>query len=214
MNEYILISDSASLSITTSLSICSWVNSKFDIGQMAVVTKGYNREDYTLWAIPDGIGLLLNWNTSEQFSEFYHSGALSKNTWYFLTATYDGQKVKFYINGKIKAEYNFTHPVHTSHEALYIGSSYPGSYEVFSGRIDELRIYNRAISESEIQQLYQSQSTCSNDIVTFTAGAPAKAAEVNANFDTLNCQIQVLNSQLQALKAIVCKNDPTASVCQ
>ena len=48
---------------------------------------------------------------------------------------------------------------------------------------------------------------CSNDIVTFTAGTPAKAADVNANFDALNCQIQ-------ALKVIVCKNEPTASVCQ
>jgi hypothetical protein len=51
------------------------------------------------------------------------------------------------------------------------------------------------------------KSTCSGGIVTFTAGTPAKAADVNANFDALNCQIQ-------ALKAIVCKNEPTASVCQ
>jgi hypothetical protein len=56
---------------------------------------------------------------------------------------------------------------------------------------------------------------------TFTAGTSAKATEVNADFDTLyqqintqNCRIQTLNSQLQALKAIVCKNEPTASVCQ
>jgi len=44
-------------------------------------------------------------------------------------------------------------------------------------------------------------------VVKFTAGTPAKAADVNANFDALNYQIQ-------ALKAIVCKNEPTASVCQ
>ncbi len=49
-------------------------------------------------------------------------------------------------------------------------------------------------------------STC-GDMVTFTAGTPAKAAEVNANFDALNCQIQ-------ALKAIVCQDHPTASICQ
>ncbi|MEI6261465.1 MAG: hypothetical protein WCR46_16375 [Deltaproteobacteria bacterium] len=54
---------------------------------------------------------------------------------------------------------------------------------------------------------YDRQSTCTNDIIKFTSGTPAKAADVNANFDALNCQIQ-------ALKAIVCKNEPTASICQ
>ena len=51
---------------------------------------------------------------------------------------------------------------------------------------------------------------CSDEIITFTAGTPAKAAEVNANFDVVRCQIQTL----QALKAIVCADHPTASVCQ
>ena len=87
----------------------------------------------------------------------------------------------------------------------------------FQGILDDIRLYNRAISASEVQQLYQGQSTCPGEVVKFTAGTPAKAAEVNANFDTLNCQIQVLNSQVQALqglKAIVCQDHPTASVCQ
>jgi hypothetical protein len=89
-----------------------------------------------------------------------------------------------------------------------------GCQSYFAGSIDDVRIYSRAISASEIQQLYEGQGTCSSNIVTFTAGTPAKAADVNANFDALKCQNQALNSQFQALKAIVCKNDPTSSVCQ
>ncbi|MEI6261329.1 MAG: hypothetical protein WCR46_15680 [Deltaproteobacteria bacterium] len=54
----------------------------------------------------------------------------------------------------------------------------------------------------------QPASPCfSKAVVTFTAGTPAKAADVNANFDAHNCQIQ-------ALKAIVCQDHPTASICQ
>jgi hypothetical protein len=88
-----------------------------------------------------------------------------------------------------------------------VRDSYGHDSYYFNGLIDDIRFYNRALSASEVQQLYQSQGTCSSDIVTFTAGTPAKAADVNANFYALNCQIQ-------ALKAIVCKNEPTASVCQ
>jgi len=90
--------------------------------------------------------------------------------------------------------------------------------------------YNRALTSSEIKAIFDAgsagkcKSVCTSIAVkphTFTTGTPAKAAEVNADFDMLyqqintqNCQLQTLNSQLQALKAIVCKNDPTASVCQ
>ena len=83
-----------------------------------------------------------------------------------------------------------------------------------NGTLDDMRLYNRALSASEIQQLYQGQGTCSNSIVTFTAGTPAKAADVNANFGAHNCQIQALQSQVQALKSIVCADHPTASGCQ
>jgi hypothetical protein len=76
-----------------------------------------------------------------------------------------------------------------------------------NGVFDDIRIYGRALSAPEIQQLYQGQGTCSKEVVTFTAGTSAKAAEVNANFDALNCQIQ-------ALKTIVCQDHPTADVCK
>ncbi len=49
---------------------------------------------------------------------------------------------------------------------------------------------------------------------TFTAGTPAKATEVNADFDTLHKNDINLNCQIQALKAIVCQDHPTAGVCQ
>jgi len=49
---------------------------------------------------------------------------------------------------------------------------------------------------------------------TFTAGTPAKATEVNANFDTLYQQNNALNCQVQDLKAAFCKEHPTSDVCK
>jgi hypothetical protein len=83
--------------------------------------------------------------------------------------------------------------------AVYAHGFYQGSFA-------DIRIYNRALSEAEIQQLYQGQGACSSEVVKFTAGTPAKAADVNANFDAHNCQIQ-------ALKAAFCQEHPTASLC-
>ncbi len=84
-----------------------------------------------------------------------------------------------------------------------------GATRLFLGTMDK-GSYNNSGSFTVEVTLNQGQSTCSNDIVTYTAGTPAKAAEVNANFDVVRCQIQTL----QALKAIVCADHPTASICQ
>ena len=133
--------------------------------------------------------------------------------WHLIVGLYDGSNIKVFKDGILIGSKSQTGLILASTGKLFIGCV-EGPSEFFKGSIDDIRIYNRALSDSEIQQLYQGQGACSSGVVKFTAGTPAKAADVNANFDALNCQIQLLNSQLQALKAIVCKNDPTASVCQ
>ncbi len=78
--------------------------------------------------------------------------------------------------------------------------------------------WNDAVEASSYSYLCEWDNSVCTDIAvkphTFTTGTPAKAAEVNADFDTLYQQINSQNCQIQALKAIVCKNEPTASVCQ
>jgi hypothetical protein len=70
---------------------------------------------------------------------------------------------------------------------------------------------------SDVWWYGSSFSGCSDIAVkpyAFTASTPAKASEVNANFDTIYKNDINLNCQIQALKAIVCQDHPTASICQ
>ena len=69
--------------------------------------------------------------------------------------SYDGQFVRIYINGKLdKEEY---HPGYITpppeHDALFIGSQW-GSYS-FNGLIDEVYIWNRALTPQEIKERYE-----------------------------------------------------------
>jgi len=142
---------------------------------------------------------------------------LNSNVWSHIVVTGNGtnKSQAIYINGSLVSSITGTSDIYyDGTQFLRLGKWGRGEIRYWSGLMDDVRIYNRALSASEIQEIYRGQGTCSNDIITFTAGTPAKAADVNANFDALKCQNQALNSQLQALKAIVCKNEPTASVCQ
>lgn len=97
----------------------------------------------------------MNWASSlPVFIKYYtEDGLTTLNKWSFLSVTYDGQKVRYYLNGVQKAKYNFTGQISSSNEELFIGADYPGSHEFFVGRIDEVRIYNRVLTDAEIKTL-------------------------------------------------------------
>ncbi len=129
----------------------------------------------------------------------------NNNEWLFVAIDRQGPLLTLYINGALDTSVDIK-----TNNAVYnmpyttIGGAAKSWF--FHGSIDDVRYYNRSLSASEIQQLYRG-GTCSSEVVKFTAGTPAKAADVNANFDALNCQIQ-------AMKAIICQDHPTASICQ
>jgi hypothetical protein len=76
--------------------------------------------------------------------------SLPSGTWTYLAATYDGSKETLYVNGSPVASAPLSGAIEVSDGNLRIGgnSIWP---EWFSGLIDEVRIYNRALSQSDIQ---------------------------------------------------------------
>jgi hypothetical protein len=76
------------------------------------------------------------------------------NKWVFLVATYDGANMRFYVNktlyGPKSATYipNDTYPTRIGAGATEGSGSY-----YFNGLIDEVRIYNRALSQDEISRI-------------------------------------------------------------
>lgn len=76
--------------------------------------------------------------------------ALNANTWYHVAATYDGSSMKLYINGVLDASKSQTGSVN-SNGAFNVGYLYNTSRN-FNGKIDEVRVWKRALSQTEISQ--------------------------------------------------------------
>jgi len=86
---------------------------------------------------------------------YYAASNLSYDRWYHFALTYDNGTVVVHINGVIQAEdsSDATEFVSYSGEAL-IGRYSPGdNSQDFNGRIDDLRFYNRVLTEPEIVRL-------------------------------------------------------------
>ena len=80
------------------------------------------------------------------------------NDWYMLTITDDGTTRKYYKNGVYISQYTNTIVNSGTKQALSLGrwGTYTPSDSHFNGSIDDVRIYNRALSQAEITLLYNS----------------------------------------------------------
>ncbi len=73
--------------------------------------------------------------------------------WHHCAYTFDGSIHRFYINGQESATSNVQ--VKSGAPSLLMFGNYPGGEQFFAGKLDEVRIYNRALSSVEIAALYE-----------------------------------------------------------
>ena len=81
---------------------------------------------------------------------------LAANQWTFISMTYDGNKVSLFINGDLDTTGIFSSSNVVSHQTVKIGLediAY-GDQNYFNGIIDDVRIFKRVLSNSEITILY------------------------------------------------------------
>jgi len=76
------------------------------------------------------------------------------NTWYHVVGTYDGSTLKIYVNGVLENSNSHSGVINTSTTNLSIGSRSIGDRH-FNGSIEKVSIYDKALSEQEVQKLYQ-----------------------------------------------------------
>ena len=74
---------------------------------------------------------------------------LAANTWTHLAATFDGANLRFYVNGALVATRAVAGSMSASTGSWIGGNGTWG--ECFGGLVDDLRVYNRALSQAEIQ---------------------------------------------------------------
>lgn len=75
------------------------------------------------------------------------------NRWHHIVVTQSASLSKLYLDGALQTS-RVNNPVNTGSSQLTIGSLPTGGSGYFSGSLDDVRIYNRGLSDSEIIQLY------------------------------------------------------------
>lgn len=145
-NDLVTVSDAGSLDLTTGMTLEAWVYPTALSGWRTVILKETSGNlSYALYAhddAPQPAAYIGGTSVSG-------SGALPLNTWTHLATTYDGGTFRLYVNG-VQAGSGSAGTISPSNAALRIGGNNVWG-EWFQGRLDEIRIYNRALTSGEIQ---------------------------------------------------------------
>src|SRR3954449_8164183 len=117
--------------------------------------------------------------------------------WQYLTATYDGTNLRYYVDGVQVASKTFTGNIGDSN-VWRIGAYQGTPFGFFDGLIDEVRIYNRALNGTEVQS--DMAAAVGNDSTAPTAptgfaktGASAASISTNWNASTDNVGVAGYN---------------------
>lgn len=156
--KYVAVGTSNTLNITGStLSIAAWIKPTTVGNYYRIVERGgtYPSLQYSL--IIDGATGKLRYDTdlSSGVVTALSSAALTANVWTHVAMVYNGSTIKLYINGTENQSLTYTGNITSySGAACYIGRYTGGSGYEFPGQIDEVRIYDRALSAGDVSAMY------------------------------------------------------------
>ncbi|MEF8780262.1 MAG: LamG-like jellyroll fold domain-containing protein [Haloferacaceae archaeon] len=148
--------ESLEMSDGDAVSVSMWVNQNEDLGRSwtALLQKsdasynlqlnGANQPEFTIHT-PDG-----GWQSASA------GDALQQDRWYHLVGVYDGDEVRLYVDGELADATPVTGEMSdASASDVGIGENLERTGRHFSGRIDEPRLYDRALGEAEVDTLYR-----------------------------------------------------------
>jgi arabinan endo-1,5-alpha-L-arabinosidase len=165
-NDYVATGVKPSVDFTTNeYSIACWIKLSSTTGQRSICTTNNStaylrfRQTRPDSGAFDNIGVYIRGDGSSSSNQLVNTTNLTSGTWYHVALVIDSSNVYIYVNGSGQSESkNFTGDFTNIAQDFYIGATNNnGSVtEQFTGDIDELGIWDRALSSSEISELYNS----------------------------------------------------------
>ncbi len=154
VDDQVLVSDLSLLS-GDDVTIAMWFNPDYNI------SAGTGRVDFTYWQTGGGhpnitklsgrISFRCYLNEYEEvFKVSTTTGSWTAGTWYHIAGTYDGRKLEIYVNGILQSTL-YQQGTQRPASGFYFGNGFSVPFE---GKIDDVRIYNRALSDQEVTDLY------------------------------------------------------------
>ena len=171
-NGYVEIPHSSTFNITDQITLEAWVypsqwdntieyNGVDNSYENSILTKAPDK-DYGVWNLhyktENNRGFRFEIKTDDDQLHALYETTFSQDTnkWYHIVGVYNGNKMYLYLNGVLNNSIDVSGAIKTNDAPLRIGKQWWWNWinSYWDGSIDEVKIYNRALSASEILEHY------------------------------------------------------------
>ncbi len=201
------VSHSATMNLGPAMSVEFWIKTSQTVSAdppIPVLHKGLHAGviNYAVWlepvkgTSPAGHLSFVFYNSAASGCGVHTTNAINDNSWHHIVFMLEGTYMKVYVDGAYQnQEYCGITPTASS-EPLRIGWSNIAGYDYFSGQLDEIRLYNRALSALEVYT--NKVERCDSGSTNGTCAASCSSSCMPQTIDTCN------NGSLCTLRGEVC----------
>ena len=145
------VPQSSTLKLTSAMTICAWVKPLATDGLRCIVDKDFDFLGYNLYVSDGGLHMRI-------CDSALTAGTVTNGGWQHVAGVFTGDKIRLFVNGVQQAETDAGGLTDREDKDVFIGMWGPpgGPSRFFSGSMDDVRIYARPLTPSEIRCLAQS----------------------------------------------------------
>ncbi len=194
--------DATALGVLANETIMAWIdlNSTFSATGVVAGQPGFQlrvNSSRNLEAIVNGSTITYSTPVAP-----YSSAALSTSQWYHVGAVYNGSTVKLFLNGVMVASGAAAGSIASA--VLTLGKNPSAASNYFKGKIDEVRVFNVALTDLQLQRMvYQEVQNTASQV---------RGAIVPKDIETLPYANMLRNYRMDAYKDDIVDNMTTASI--
>jgi Concanavalin A-like lectin/glucanases superfamily len=155
-SDCVTVPDSTELQLTENFTLEAWIRPEGSLFGDTILFKEFEAESGPTYVFSVGFGAKGKLEGTiiegeETVQTVTSPKALAENTWAHVAFSFDGEKERLYVDGELVASHTASIGAIASSGPLEIGCAKGWESDYFWGKIDELRIYGRTLSEAEVK---------------------------------------------------------------
>ena len=170
IGQYLTIPNQPSVN-PSALSVSVWARHDPYFALDSSIISHQNREKTAGWSleIKNGPGLRIQFSiVNTQGKDFTISSVMEKDKFEFFAASFDGMKAKLYLNGILKNTTEFFGKYESDPSVpLNVGIDSFDLTNAWKGTIDDIRLFNHAISDSEVKDIFHNELRSTEGLVGY-----------------------------------------------